>query len=222
MAWCRQATSHYLSQCWPRSLSPYGVTRPQWVKLQIGEYGHTIHQFTTSWKFICRAHQVQWDTHKGPVHARPVAETWWRHQMETCSTSLALCAGNSPVTGEFPSQRPVMRSFDVFFDLRMNKRLSKQSWGWCFEMPSSSLWLHCNEQSKICFLVMPNKHHALLNHQQLNCLFNNFLLWIQRKHQSSVFTDLLWWESTSDQWLQWCGKCFNYLLALFKVAPENL
>ena len=32
MAWCRQATSHYLSQCWPRSLTPYGVTRPQWVK----------------------------------------------------------------------------------------------------------------------------------------------------------------------------------------------
>ena len=31
MAWCRQATSHYLSQCWPRSTSPYGVTRPQWV-----------------------------------------------------------------------------------------------------------------------------------------------------------------------------------------------
>ena len=33
MAWCHQATSHYLSQCWPRSLSPYGVTRPQWAKL---------------------------------------------------------------------------------------------------------------------------------------------------------------------------------------------
>ena len=33
MAWCRQAASHYLSQCCPRSLSPYGVTRPQWVKL---------------------------------------------------------------------------------------------------------------------------------------------------------------------------------------------
>ena len=32
MAWCRQATSHYLSQCWPKSMSPYGVTRPQWVK----------------------------------------------------------------------------------------------------------------------------------------------------------------------------------------------
>ena len=31
MTWCRQATSHYLSQCWPSSMSPYGVTRPQWV-----------------------------------------------------------------------------------------------------------------------------------------------------------------------------------------------
>ena len=33
MAWCRQATSHYLSQCWPSSMSPYGVTRPQWVNV---------------------------------------------------------------------------------------------------------------------------------------------------------------------------------------------
>ena len=41
MAWCRQATSHYLSQCWPRSLSPYGVTSPQRVNtwgLLIGFY----------------------------------------------------------------------------------------------------------------------------------------------------------------------------------------
>ena len=54
---------------------------------------------------------------------------WWRHQMDTFSALLALCAGNSPVPGEFPSQRSVTRSFDVFFDLRLNKRLSKQSWG---------------------------------------------------------------------------------------------
>ena len=64
--------------------------------------------------------------------------------METFSALLALCAGNSPVTGEFPAQRPVTRSFDVFFDLRFNKRLSKQSWGWWFETPSRSLWRHCN------------------------------------------------------------------------------
>ena len=47
---------------------------------------------------------------------------WWRHQMEAFSELLALCAGNSPVAGEFPSQRPVTRSFDVFFDLRLSKR----------------------------------------------------------------------------------------------------
>ena len=56
----------------------------------------------------------------------------WKHQS---SALLALCAGNSPVTCEFPAQRPVTRSFDVFFDLRLNKRLSKQSWGWWFETP---------------------------------------------------------------------------------------
>ena len=40
---------------------------------------------------------------------------WWRHQMETFSALLAICAGNSPVTGKFPAQRPVTWNFDVFF-----------------------------------------------------------------------------------------------------------
>ena len=53
--------------------------------------------------------------------------------------------GNSPVAGEFPTQRPVTRSFDVYFDLRPNKRLSKQSWGWWFGTPSYPLWRHHNE-----------------------------------------------------------------------------
>ena len=55
---------------------------------------------------------------------------WWLHQMETFSPLLAIYAGNSPAPGEFPAQRPVTRNFDVFFGLRLNKRLSKQSWGW--------------------------------------------------------------------------------------------
>ena len=71
-------------------------------------------------------------------------DSWWRHQMETFSALLTLCAGNSPVTGEFPAQRPVTRSFDVFFDLRLSKRLNKQSWGWWFETLSHPLWRHCN------------------------------------------------------------------------------
>ena len=69
--------------------------------------------------------------------------TWWRHQMETFSALLAICAGNSPVPGEFPAQRPVTRSFGVFFDLHPNK--SKQWWGWWFQTPSCPLWHHRNE-----------------------------------------------------------------------------
>ena len=74
------------------------------------------------------------------------AIAWWRHQMDTFSSLLALCA---PVTGEFPAQSAVTRSFDVFFDLCPNKRLSKQSRGWWFETPSRPLWRHRNEDSKI-------------------------------------------------------------------------
>ena len=48
--------------------------------------------------------------------------------MEKISALLAICARNSPVPDEFPTQRPVTQSFDVFFDLRLNKRLSKQPW----------------------------------------------------------------------------------------------
>ena len=70
---------------------------------------------------------------------------WWRHQMDTFSALLTICAGNSPVTGEFPAQRPVTRSFGVFFDLHLHKWLSKQSWGWWFYTPSHPLWRHCND-----------------------------------------------------------------------------
>ena len=73
--------------------------------------------------------------------------TWWRHQMETFSALLAICAGNSRVTGDFPAQRPVTRRFDVFFDLRLNKRLSKQSWDCWLETPSRLLWRHSNVRS---------------------------------------------------------------------------
>ena len=67
----------------------------------------------------------------------------WRHQMETFSALLAICEGNSPVPGEFPAQRPVTRSFHVFFHLRLNNPLSKHSWGWWFETLSRPLWRHC-------------------------------------------------------------------------------
>ena len=64
--------------------------------------------------------------------------------MGTFYALLVLCAGNSPVSGEFPAQRPVTRSFDVFFVLCLIKRLSKHSRGWLFETPSRPLWRHYN------------------------------------------------------------------------------
>ena len=68
----------------------------------------------------------------------------WRHPIETFSL-LALCEGNPPVIGGFPAQRPVTRSFDAFFDLRLNNRLSKPSRRRWFVTPSCSLWHHCND-----------------------------------------------------------------------------
>ena len=65
-----------------------------------------------------------------------IPSSWWSHQMETLSVLLAIGVGNSKITGEFPAQRPVARNFKVFFDLRLNKRLSKQWWGRWFEAPS--------------------------------------------------------------------------------------
>ena len=76
-----------------------------------------------------------------------VSSSWWHHQRETFFSSQTICLGNSPVPVEFPAQRPVKRSFDIFFHLRLNKRLSKQSWGWLFDMLSCPLWRHCNVDS---------------------------------------------------------------------------
>ena len=72
--------------------------------------------------------------------------------------SLAFCEGNSPVTGECPSQRPVTRTFDIFFDLRLNKPLSKQSIRRWFETQSRSLWRQCNENR---MSLSMNQHFSL-------------------------------------------------------------
>ena len=76
---------------------------------------------------------------------------WWCHQIGTFSALLAICVWNSPVSSEFPSQRPVTWSFDVFY-LRLNKPLSKQSWGWWFETLSRPSWRHCDGMERIVSL----------------------------------------------------------------------
>ena len=86
---------------------------------------------------------------------RANALCWGRHCVFMMTSSNGnifrvtgpLC-GKFTGPGELPWQRPVTRSFDVFIDLRLNKRLSKQpAWCWWFEMPSRSFWRHCN----VCF-----------------------------------------------------------------------
>ena len=100
----------------------------------------------------------------------------WRHQIETWSALLALCARNSLVTSEFPSQSPVTRSFDIFFDLPLNKRLSKQSQRQWFKTPSRSLWRHCNDLSadklswrmrvKSVGTKVPQQNYQEFNHKE--------------------------------------------------------
>ena len=91
---------------------------------------------------------------------------FWRRSKKTSKLRVTgRCEGNSPVTGEFPSQRPVTRNFDVFFELRLNKRLSKQSWDWWCETLSRSLWRHRNDLWRqvckfvytYCFVHIPAK-----------------------------------------------------------------
>ena len=123
--------------------------------------------------------------------------------METLSALLAICAGNSPVTGEFPAQRPVTRSFDVFFDLRLNKWLSNQSWGWWFETLSRPLWRHCNvlgdfkvklPYSYIELLVpfigpmFQNKEPSLVQFEGIDTLVNKWTIKFLKKKKKAETT----------------------------------
>ena len=98
--------------------------------------------------------------------------SWWRHQMETFSTLLAFCAGNSLVTGEFPAQRPLTRSFYVFFDLRLKQQLSKQWRRWWFETRSCSIWRHCNA------VLLPCHHVCCMYWGHLGLFYVDYILYI--------------------------------------------
>ena len=89
-----------------------------------------------------------------------------RHQMKTFSALLALCVENSPDTGELPSQRSVRRSFDIFFDLGLNKRLSKQLKSWWFETTSCSLWRHHNVLSQNNSFIRTQKQCVSMIHSE--------------------------------------------------------
>ena len=91
----------------------------------------------------------------GMVYTMGIIDSMMTSTNGTFSDLLAFCAENWPVTGELPSQRSVMRSLDVFFDLCLIKQLSKQSWCWWFKTPSHSLWRHCNVRQRLVTCLAP-------------------------------------------------------------------
>ena len=142
------------------------------------------------------------------------------------SALLAICAGNSPVTGEFPAQRPVTRSFDVYFDLHLNKQLSKQLWGWWFETHSWSLWRHCN--------VIELGHHwfrsyldakQVTNHQLnqrglINWILGNKLQW-NLNPKGNVSVEKMPFKMSA-KWGPFCLGLILYLPLCFHHVPSNL
>ena len=88
-------------------------------------------------------------------------QPWWRHQMEAFSAWLPLCAGNSPVTDELPTQRPVTRSFDVFFDMRLEKN------GWVNTGEAGDLRRHCAHYDVIVMFGSKTKKITFLSFAQI-------------------------------------------------------
>ena len=151
-------------------------------------------------------------------HVKDWDVTWSSNQMESFSVLLVLCAGNSPVTSEFHAQRPVTRSFNVFFDLCLNKHLSKQSWGWWFETLSHPLWHHSNESwvpevlevcgvnlYRICFLSKKKPNlilfHCVSNELDEWHLMYSYVYLLQEQNAQNNVRNNLWhtWSCKSKE-----------------------
>ena len=129
-----------------------------WLK----SFSNGLQYVTMPWSISYLTLQIRWEQSKPTsedVTYLTIALIGWDHSHVTWDIMMTSSNGNifrvtGPLCGEFtgpgefPTQRPVKRSFDVFFDLRLNKRLSKQPWGWWFETPSWSLWRQCNVNTK--------------------------------------------------------------------------
>ena len=112
MAWCRQAASHYLSHCWPRSMS-----RPQWVKIPITVSPHKHLGISNHQQLNCLFNSSS--THQGKYHS---------------STLPSLCEGNPLVTGGFPSQRVCnVESISMLWYHHVHEWKQVRWWIWCTE-----------------------------------------------------------------------------------------
>ena len=135
------------------------------------------------------------------------------------------------ITGpdEFPIQRPVTRSFDVFFDLRLNKRLSKQPWGWWFVTPSCSLWRHRNAHKhklKICSNICTHVFHSscfILTILSSSLLSTDLAMYCYNRRFRCI-----WYTNVHDvfngtvlSYLLWCPY-FEYIFALYRCICNEI
>ena len=145
--------------------------------------------------------------YQGPRHRPPIRPMMTSPNGNIFRVTGHLC-GEFTVPGEFPAQKPVTRSFDVFFDLRMNERLSEQSWGWWFETLSRPLWHHCNALAYKSTIAAKSHmwHFGAYNSLGICCVgcFNNGVL---RKHSA-----VLSFSITKREMIYKADECWKYFL----------
>ena len=113
-------------------------------------------------------------------------KAWWRHEMETFSALIAFCMGNSPAISEFPA--------DVFSDPRLNQKKIKQWPRRWFEMPSRSLWRHCN--GKWCMFQAPSVPEG-----------HTMVVWFSKAYQILI--------------IPLNKSCFEHSARLFAIPPRT-
>ena len=129
-----------------------------------------------------------------------ITTSWWRDQMETFSALLALCVGNSLVTGEFPIQRRVTRSFDDCFDMCLKKRFSKQSRRPWLETPLHSLWRHCNACTR---------HDRLAVVTFANLWFDR-TIGITNDHEKNIWRNENFYKTFNFEFFNHSWTCFSH------------
>ena len=138
--------------------------------------------------------------------------------METFSALLAICAGNSHVTGEFPAQRPVTRSFDVLFDLRLDGRLIKQSRGRWFETSSRPLWRHSN----VLMCEVINTGNAKCK-AEISCSTNFCfprIFHLTALPVTALYITMTKLNLSDDEYMAIAGNIFNVVLWLERGSPR--
>ena len=185
VAW--PVTSHYLNQCW----NIVNWTRRNRLKWNPNRNSHSFIQENVS-------ENVVWET--PAILYLPPCVNWSsvqysRFYLANGSISPRF-AGNSPVTGEFHSQRLVTRSFDVFSDLRLNKRFNKQCWSWWFETASHPLWRHWNATIRKRYT---GKYSTQKARNSCVCIFLNHIMNISNIRaikRTIVFDFIIWLHSS--------------------------